>query len=86
MQYTQVLFLVGFVALFWFMIIRPQQKQQKTRQNLLASMKKGDRVVTIGGLHGEIVELGEETVILQVGDKLNLTFNRTAIGTVKGKE
>jgi preprotein translocase subunit YajC len=85
-QYGSIVFLVGFMALFWFLIIRPQQKQQKQRQAMLSALKKGDSIITIGGLHGQIVELTDDTVVLQVADKVQVTFNRSAIANVKTKD
>lgn len=70
-----------FVVLY-FLLIRPQQKRQKTRTNMLNALKKGDKVVTIGGLHGTIVELTDDTVILRVNDVTKLTFDRSAVNSV----
>lgn len=69
-------------AVFYFLLIRPQQKKQKARNIMLASLKKGDKVVTIGGLHGTIVELTDDTVVLRVNDVTKLTFDRAAVNTV----
>lgn len=69
-------------AVFYFLLIRPQQKKQKTRNSMLSAIKKGDRIVTIGGLHGTIVELTDDVVVLLVNDATKLTFDRSAISTV----
>lgn len=69
-------------AIFYFLLIRPQQKRQKTRNMMLANLKKGDKVVTIGGMHGKIVELTDDTAVLLVNDATRLTFNRGAIDNV----
>lgn len=69
-------------AIFYFLLIRPQQKKQKTRNMMLANLKKGDKVVTIGGMHGKIVELTDDTAVLLVNDATRLTFNRGAIDHV----
>jgi len=81
--------LMGFVmplvlmfAVFYFLLIRPQQKRQKERNNMLNALQKGDKVVTIGGLHGTIVELTDDTATLKVSDNTRLVFERTAINTV----
>ncbi|MEO8398681.1 MAG: preprotein translocase subunit YajC, partial [Ignavibacteriaceae bacterium] len=68
--------------IFYFMIIRPQQKRAKEREKLLSNIEKGDKIVTSGGLHGVIAGLDEKTVLLDVGDKVKLKFERSAIGTV----
>lgn len=70
-----------FVVLY-FLLIRPQQKRQKTRTNMLNALKKGDKVTTIGGLHGTIMEITDDTVILRVNDSTKLTFDRSAINAV----
>lgn len=67
---------------FYFFIIRPQKKQQKETQRMLDAMKKGDKVVTIGGIHGTIHQTKEKTVIVKVDDNTKLEFTRTAIATV----
>ncbi|MCR8644113.1 preprotein translocase subunit YajC [Paenibacillus sp. N1-5-1-14] len=74
--------LIVMVVLFYFLLIRPQQKRTKTRNMMLGNVKKGDKVVTIGGLHGTIVELTDDTMVLRVNDATKLTFDRSAINTV----
>lgn len=66
-------------ALFYFMIWRPQRKEQEARKNLLDSLKKGDVVYTIGGIVGTIADLTEKTVVLEVAEGVNITFVRKAI-------
>ena len=68
--------------IFYFMIIRPQQKRSKEREKMLSNIQKGDKVVTSGGLHGTIAGLDEKTVLLQVGDNIKLKFERSAISSV----
>lgn len=74
------------VVIFYFMLYRPQKKQQKKRQVLLDSLKKGQKVLTIGGIHGEIVTLSEDTAVLRVAEKVEMTFARSAIAQVLGKD
>lgn len=74
-------FVLMFVV-FYFLLIRPQQKKQKQRNQMLHQLKKGDKIVTIGGLHGTIVELTDDTVVLRVNDTMKLTFERSAISSV----
>lgn len=69
-------------AIFYFMIIRPQQKRAKEREKLLSNIQKGDKVVTSGGIHGVIAGLEEKTVLLDVGDKIKLKVERSAIASV----
>ncbi len=79
---TQLLFFAAIFAIFYFLLIRPQQRQKRDRATMLASLKKGDRVVTSGGLHGTITGLEEHKVVLRVADQVKLEFDRTAIGRV----
>jgi preprotein translocase subunit YajC len=74
-------FVLMFV-IFYFLLLRPQQKRQKQRNAMLQSLKRGDKVVTIGGLHGTIMEITEDTVVLRVNDVTKMTFDRTAISSV----
>lgn len=76
---------VPFIAIFaimYFLMIRPQQKRQKARNLLLANLKKGDKVTTIGGLHGTILEITDDTIVLRVNDVTKMTFDRSAINNV----
>jgi preprotein translocase subunit YajC len=68
----------------YFLLIRPQQKRQKTRSGMLNTLKKGDKVVTIGGLHGTIMEMDDEanTIVLRVNDTTKLTFDRSSINAI----
>lgn len=74
------------VVIFYFLLWRPQKKQQKERANLLGSLKKGQKIVTIGGIYGEIVELDDEKVKVQVSEKVELIFARSAIANVLSKK
>ena len=74
------------VVIFYFMLYRPRKKQQKKRQVILDSLKKGQKVLTIGGIHGEIVTLSEDTAVLRVAEKVEMTFARSAIAQVLGKD
>jgi preprotein translocase subunit YajC len=69
-------------AVFYFLLIRPQQKRQKARNAMLSALKKGDKVVTIGGLHGTIAEITDDVVVLRVNESTKLTFERAAVNTV----
>jgi len=72
--------------IFYFMIIRPQQKKAKNRTRLLSNLEKGDKVVTSGGIHGIIAGLDEKTLLLQVSDNLKIKVDRSAIGQVISKK
>ena len=78
--------LIILFVVFYFLLIRPQQKHQKKRQELLRSLKKGDRVVTIGGLYGMIKDIDEDTIILKIADNVNVKYARAAVDRVLGDE
>ena len=67
-----------FVVMYFFMV-RPQQKKTKDQKKFIEDMKKGDPVVTVGGLHGKIHELDELTVVLEVDRGMRLKFDRSSI-------
>ncbi|NUU59884.1 preprotein translocase subunit YajC [Paenibacillus agri] len=71
-------FVLMFVV-FYFLLIRPQQKKTKARNTMLKALKKGDKVVTIGGLHGTIVEISDDIAVLKVNDVTKLTFDRGSV-------
>jgi preprotein translocase subunit YajC len=73
---------IAMFAILYFLMIRPQRKRQRERMSLLAGLKKGDKIVTIGGLHGTIVEIDDQTVVLKVNDVTKLTYSRSAIESV----
>ncbi|HLC42953.1 MAG TPA: preprotein translocase subunit YajC [Methylomirabilota bacterium] len=75
-----VLPFVGIFLIFYFLMIRPQQKQKREREQVLANLKRGDRVVTTGGLLGTIVGLNEKTVTLKLADQVKVECLRSAIG------
>jgi len=74
--------IVLIIAIFYFLIIRPQNKKRKETDKMLAALKKGDKVVTIGGLHGTIQSVKESTVIIKADDNVKLEFLRSAISNV----
>ena len=71
------------VGIVYFMIIRPQQKKQKETDAMRSSIKKGDRVLTTGGLYGTVVGEKEGIVVLKVADDVKMEFSREAIIQVK---
>ncbi len=73
-----------FLLLMWFMIIRPQKKAEKEKKVLLESTKRGDKVITIGGAHGEVIAVGETTLDLKLGqgsDGAVVTFSKAAVAS-----
>ncbi len=70
-------FLMG--GIFYFMLWKPQKKQQQERQNLLNSLKKGDKIITIGGIYGTITDISERTVKVEVAEGVEVTMVRSAV-------
>ncbi|WP_153123131.1 preprotein translocase subunit YajC [Peribacillus tepidiphilus] len=72
-------------VLFYFLLIRPQQKRQKAIQTMQNELKKGDKIITIGGLHGIVDSLDENKIIIKCGDGSRLTYDRAAVREVVEK-
>jgi preprotein translocase subunit YajC len=70
------------IVVFYFLVIRPQNKKQKEAKKMLEGIRKNDRVVTIGGLHGVVESVKEDVVILKVDDNTKLKFSKSAVSTV----
>jgi preprotein translocase subunit YajC len=85
---TTLLPFAAVIAIFYFMIIRPQNKKQKDTQKMLNSLRKGDEVVTVGGEWGVITSVNESqgTVVVKVDDNCKIKYSRSAIATVKRDE
>jgi|SRR5919204_1010425 preprotein translocase subunit YajC len=79
---TQIGFFAAIFAIFYFLLIRPQQKQKQERERMLSAVKKGDRIVTTSGMHGTVTGLSEHTVTLRVSDQVKLEFDKSAIGRI----
>ncbi len=71
------------IGIFYFLIIRPQQKQQKELRRMRDSLRKDDRVVTTGGIHGVVAAVKGEIVSLRIADNVKIDIDRSAIGTVE---
>ncbi len=69
-------------AIFYFMIIRPQQKRAKEREKLLSNIEKGDKIVTSGGVHATIVGIEEKTVLIEIAPNVKIKIERSGIGSV----
>jgi preprotein translocase subunit YajC len=78
-QILNVLPIIVILFLFYFMIIIPQKKQQKKHEEMLAALKKNDTVVTVGGLHGVIVNVKEKTFVLRVDDNTRVEVDKAAV-------
>jgi len=77
-----MIMMVLMFAMMYFVLIRPQRKKQKALQEQMASLKKDDRVVTIGGMHGIVANVKERTVILKLSDTVRVEFEKSAVATI----
>ncbi|MEG6585582.1 preprotein translocase subunit YajC [Dendrosporobacter sp. 1207_IL3150] len=68
-------------VIFYFLLYRPQKKEQQRRANMLSSLKKGDRIITAGGIHGSITALNDKIVTIKVADKVEINISRSAVTT-----
>ena len=74
-----ILLLVVFAAIFYFLLIRPQRHRQKEHQQLISSLKRGDRVITAGGIHGTIDKIDEGTVVLSLEEGAKIRVSKSSI-------
>lgn len=76
---TLVLYFAGFIAIFYVFIIQPRKKQEKRHKELIENLKRGEKVVTIGGIRGEVTRIKEKTVTIKVSDNTDIEFLKTAV-------
>ncbi|MCZ8369783.1 MAG: preprotein translocase subunit YajC [Porphyrobacter sp.] len=74
--------IVGMIAIFWFLIISPQMKKQKQHQEKIAGVKKGDQVVTAGGLVGKVIKVDETFVELELGTNVRVKAIKATLGDI----
>ena len=80
---SSIIMLVAMLAIFYFMLIRPENKRKKEAEQMRNSLKKGDWLTTIGGLYGKVVAITDRTVVLETSeDRVRVEFLKSAIGTV----
>jgi preprotein translocase subunit YajC len=73
------------VAIFYFIILLPMKRKQQKVQEFLSSLKVGDRVITTGGIYGQVTRLGEQSIQLQIADKIRIEVAKSAIGGYQGQ-
>ena len=81
--FQQIIPLVFMFAIFYFLLIRPQQKKAKEHKALLEAMKKGDNVITAGGVHGKVTAVENELVTLEVANNVNIKITKSYIAAIK---
>ena len=78
--------LILIFIVFYFFIIRPQKKKEDTRQKMISEVKKNDRVITIGGIHGTVTQVDESSVLIQADSSTKLRVEKSAISSVGSKD
>lgn len=79
----QIIMIVLMVAIFYFLLIRPENKRKKAADQMRSALKKGDKIVTIGGIMGTIVRVTEESIVIETSeDRVRIEFLKSAIGSV----
>lgn len=81
-----ILYFVVFFGIMYFLMIRPQQKQQKQRLALLSSLRVKDKVITTGGIYGKIVKVKDKSVVVQIADKVEIEVAKSGIASVENRE
>ncbi|NTU70797.1 MAG: preprotein translocase subunit YajC [Coriobacteriia bacterium] len=81
-QLSQLIFPVAIIAAFWFLIIRPQQQRAKTQAQMLSQLVEGEEIITIGGIYGEVLEVGEERIRIATIDGSELEIAKAAVRSV----
>jgi len=79
-----VIYVVVLIGLFYFMLIRPQNRQRKERTEMLSSVKVGDDIYTVGGILGNVTRIKEKTVWLRISDKVEIEVLKSSIGGLQG--
>ena len=79
----QFLPLVFLFVIFYFLLIRPQQKKQKEHNDMLAKLDKNQEVITAGGIHGTVVSVTDKTVVLRIADNVKVEFEKVSVTQVK---
>jgi len=69
-------------VIFYFLLIRPQQKELKAHRQMQASLLKDDKIITSSGIHGRIIEVGDEVLTVEIADKVKIKLNRSGVATV----
>ena len=82
-DWTIILFLILMFALVYFLLIRPQRRRQKEHEELMTELKRGDKVITAGGIYGQIESLSEDSAILKVESGATMRVARNSISTIR---
>ncbi|MFZ3100852.1 MAG: preprotein translocase subunit YajC [Desulfitobacteriaceae bacterium] len=83
---TLVGYFVVFFGIMYFLMIRPQQKQQKQRQAMLSSIKVRDKIITSGGIYGKVMKVKDESILVQIADKVEVEVAKSGIVSIENRE
>jgi len=81
-----LILMVGMIVVFYFFMFRPQQKKQKDQKKFIAEVKRGDKIVTVGGIYGRIFEISDDTVIIEVEKGAKIKIDKTSISLESTKK
>lgn len=81
MMSTLIMFAAIF-AIFYFMIIRPQQKRAKEREEMLKNVEKNDQIITNGGIYGKVIQVDEKTILVDIGENTKVKFDKNAVASI----
>ena len=82
---TMVIYILVFIAIFYFLLIRPQQKQRKQRNEMMSSLNVGDKIYTAGGIFGTITAMKEDIVTIKIAEIVEIQILRNSIGGLQGE-
>lgn len=80
---TPFIFMAAIFAVFYFLLIRPQKKKEADRKKMIEELKKGDNIVTVGGLYGKVVSIDESSVLAQVDEGTKVRIDKNAISSLR---
>jgi preprotein translocase subunit YajC len=78
--------LIIVMGIFYFILIRPQLKRQKQHQKMLAAIQKGDKIVTTGGIHGLVVGVKDDVVVVKIAENTKIEVSKSAVAGIRGRE
>ena len=84
--FAHLFFMFGIIAIFYFLIWRPQQQKQKDHDKKVSELKKNDDIITNGGIHGTIVNIKDKTFVVRIADNVKIEISRSAVAGIKKKQ
>ncbi len=84
--FTMVIFIVMIIGILYFLLFLPQKKQEQKRKQMIADLKRGDNIVTSGGIYGSISRIKDDTVIVKIAEKTEITIKRNSVSKVEDRK